>query len=165
MNLYQKVLGALFLVAVVGTGGYLIMQNNNQPASLTDSQNVSQGQPVGGTNTPEFEVQVEIATTQEVTYTDAGFTPSILNIKTGDTVTFKNQSSGNMWVGSAMHPTHMVYGGIALAQHCPDLENNDFDQCQNGAPEASWNFTFTKAGSWGYHNHSNATHFGKIIVE
>lgn len=101
----------------------------------------------------------------EVVYTNAGYAPSSLTIKVGDTVIFKNQSSGNVWTGSAMHPAHMVYSGTALKDHCPDLENDDFDQCQNAGPNTSWSFTFTKAGTWGYHNHAQATYFGKIIVE
>ena len=89
-------------------------------------------------------------------YTDAGFSPANLTVKVGDTVTFKNQSSADMWVASAMHPTHSVYNGTTLQQHCPDPENNDFDQCQSGGAGTSWSFTFTKAGSFGYHGLSAA---------
>ena len=82
----------------------------------------------------------------------------------GDMVVFKNQSSAKMWVASAMHPTHIVYGGTSLQAHCPDNENNAFDQCQSNSSGESWEFTFNKSGEWGYHNHSSAQHFGKIIV-
>lgn len=117
---------------------------------------------------PLVNVEMEVAPVQkthEVIYTDAGYVPATLTIKTRDTVTFKNQSSGNMWTASGMHPTHMVYSGANLQAHCPDAENNDFDQCKNESPGTSWSFTFTKTGQWGYHNHANSTKFGKIVVE
>ena len=88
-----------------------------------------------------------------------------LTIKVGDTVTWKNQSTQANWVGSAMHPNHILYSGTTLQEHCPDVDNSDFDQCQADKNGDSWSFTFKKAGTWGYHNHMNVKHFGKIIVE
>jgi len=48
-----------------------------------------------------------------------------------------------------------------LQEHC-GTGTTSFDQCANGG---SYSFTFTKAGTWRYHNHSNASHFGTVIVE
>ena len=166
----NKIIIGVIVVLVVLVGGYFWVTGmnkeipNDQATVPTDSQTNNET-PVPVVNV-EVESNANVTTTNyEVVYTNSGFSSSPLTIKVGDTVTFKNQSSGNMWVGSAMHPTHMVYSGTNLQAHCPDAENNDFDQCQNGAPGTSWSFTFTKAGSWGYHNHANSTHFGKIIVE
>jgi plastocyanin len=97
-----------------------------------------------------------------VTYTGAGFSPSAVTISRGQSVRFVNESAGNMWVASAMHPTHIVYSGTNLDAHCPDTIGEAFDQCESGDEYA---FTFMKAGEWGYHDHINPSAFGKIIVE
>ncbi|OGG44893.1 hypothetical protein A2673_03355 [Candidatus Kaiserbacteria bacterium RIFCSPHIGHO2_01_FULL_50_13] len=101
--------------------------------------------------------------TVTVTYDGSGFSPKEIVVKLGDTVTFVNASGGKMWVASAMHPTHTVYGGTSLNEHCPNANGSAFDQCAGG--EGNYSFTFNKAGSWGYHDHLNASAFGRVTVE
>lgn len=96
-----------------------------------------------------------------ITYTAAGFTPSSITIKKGGTVTWVNDGGGNMWVGSAMHPTHTAYDGTTLAEHCATSSDGSFDQCKNGD---TYSFTFDKVGKWNYHNHSRSSHFGSVTV-
>lgn len=94
-----------------------------------------------------------------ITLADAGFSPSTLTIKKGETVIFKNNSSGAMWVASAMHPTHAVYpvkGGCI---------GSIFDECEAVGNGGSWSFKFDIAGSWKYHNHRNSSRFGTVAVE
>lgn len=134
------------------------MQGNPNPQIAENSQNLQ------AQNQDVVPVQ-QTPATHEVRYTDEGYVPSTITIKVGDTVMFKNESSKTVWTGSAMHPTHMVYSGTDLKTHCPDPENISFDQCKAEGPGTSWLFTFTKAGTWGYHNHVGPTHFGKVIVE
>jgi plastocyanin len=86
-----------------------------------------------------------------VTYMNGGFTPSVLRIQKGESVTFKNQTSGDMWVASDTHPTHTELPGFDAGK---GMDQGD-----------SYIYTFTKIGSWGYHNHANASHRGTIIVE
>lgn len=163
--MYNKIIVwvAVVVVLVLAIGGFFWWQGattTTTPIVINEQQNQNDENPV-----VDIEVTPVVPKTHEVTYTNAGYAPATLDVKAGDTVTFKNQSSGNVWTGSAMHPTHVVYSGTALAQHCPDPENDDFDQCKNEGPGTSWSFTFTKAGSWGYHNHANSKHFGKVVVE
>jgi len=166
-----KKIVVVIIALIVIVGGYLLVTNMSKSVPgqednvPTDSQTNNNQEEAPVVNVEVESDAVKTTITHAVAYTDTGFSPSTLTVKAGDTVIFKNQSSGNMWVGSAMHPTHMVYSGTNLQQHCPDADNNDFDQCQNVATGTSWAFTFTKVGSWGYHNHSNSTHFGKITVE
>ena len=167
----QKIIVALVVVLALAVGGYFIWTEYGAPKTTQQSTESNTTQ-TNQTNeivitTPEIEVTVTppAQIKHTVTYTDNGFSPAELTIKVGETVVFANNSSSGMWVGSAMHPNHVGYSGTALQQHCPDLENDDFDQCANGAAGTSWSFTFTKAGSWGYHNHSNSKHFGKVIVQ
>jgi len=155
-------------VIVVG-GGWWLLQNNAEAPTITPTAENVPGQTGtmtnGGGVVVGGQAEVSIPKTHTIAYTDAGYSPSNLTIKKGDTVTFRNQSSSSIWTGSAMHPTHMAYSGTTLQQHCPDPENNDFDQCKAEGAGASWSFTFTKTGSFGYHNHMNTSHFGKVTVE
>lgn len=101
----------------------------------------------------------------EVVYTDTGFSPKNLLIKAGETVTFKNQSATGILVASAPHPTHEAYDGTTMTQHCAPGATPSFDSCKPFLSGESYSFTFTKKGSWNYHNHVNPLNFGTITVE
>lgn len=101
-----------------------------------------------------------------VTLTDAGFTPSTVTVAVGDTVRFVNDSSRGMWVGADEHPTHTEYDGTSTREHCVNgtAVGGTFDQCAATARGSSYEFTFTKAGTFGYHNHTGASSVGTVIV-
>ncbi len=85
-----------------------------------------------------------------VTYTDSGYDPASLTVKSGTNVTFKNESSGPMWTASDPHPTHTDLSGFDSKKGTPSGE--------------SYTFKFDKAGTYTYHNHLNPGKQGKIIV-
>lgn len=114
------------------------VQQTPQPVSPSTSQPADLSQPPANVQ-------------NTVTYTDSGFSPSTLTVKKGDTVTFKNNASDDMWVASNPHPTHTDYPG--------------FDVKRKMAPGEIYQFTFTKTGSWGYHNHTNPSERGTIVVQ
>lgn len=151
----KALVSIIAVVAIVAVGGYLLYQNSATPNANLGSQD---------NNSPATDT-TPIPTTHEIMYGDTGYSPSPLTVKVGDTVVWKNQSSTNVWTGSAMHPAHTVYSGTTLQQHCPDADNAAFDQCKAEGPGTTWSFTFNKVGEWGYHNHVKANHFGKIIVQ
>ena len=94
-----------------------------------------------------------------ITYTDTGYSPSTLEIKAGETVTFKNESSQSMWPASAMHPNHRDYpttGGCL---------GSTFDACQGVQPGENWSFKFDIAGNWKYHDHLIPKNFGAVTVK
>ncbi|MBM2818244.1 MAG: hypothetical protein HW401_834 [Parcubacteria group bacterium] len=93
----------------------------------------------------------EVFATNVVNYTDSGFSPASLEIKVGESVQFVNQSNGGMWVASGPHPSHTNYP--------------EFDAKKNIPSGGIYEFTFTKAGQWKYHNHAKASAFGTIIVK
>lgn len=98
-----------------------------------------------------------------VVYTDTdGFTPDNLSIKVGDTVKFINNSSDRMWVASDIHPSHELYSGTTLREHCPDTVEMAFDQCGAGK---EYSFTFNQIGNWKFHNHARARMGGVIVVK
>jgi plastocyanin len=99
-----------------------------------------------------------------ITYGANGFSSSNVTVPVGTTVTWVNQGGDDMWVATARHPDHTVYDGTSTDQHCTNTGPTSaavFDQCGN---TARYSFTFTKPGTWFYHNHSNARHFGSVTV-
>lgn len=86
-----------------------------------------------------------------VTYTQTGFSPATLRVSLGTTVTFRNETSEPLWVASNPHPTHGNY--------------SVFDAEVSIDQGAVFSFTFTKIGTWGYHNHMHSSFGGTIIVE
>ncbi len=91
-----------------------------------------------------------VATRTVVTYTDTGFAPTTVTVKTGTTVTFVNESNIGMWVASAVHPTHQLLPGL--------------NQTASVAKAGTYEYAFTKIGTWKYHNHMNPTQEGTVIV-
>ncbi len=168
---------AVGLVIILGFAGYYFYKKStpsptpefqiSQPLQPSEEvqplPEVTPPAPTEPTATPSSEVQPP--TQNVVIYTDSGYSPSTLRIKVGETVTFKNQSSQAMWPASAMHPSHTVYSGTSLDEHCPDTAGIAFDACTGIQPGNSWNFTFNKKGSWKYHDHLNPSFTGTIIVE
>lgn len=100
-----------------------------------------------------------------ITYTDNGFSPANLMIAQGTKVIFMNSASDAFWPASNVHPTHSLYDGTTLQQHCADPTATTFDACGPIAPGSSWSFTFTKTGTWTYHNHLNPSEGGTITVQ
>ncbi len=101
-----------------------------------------------------------------VVYSDAGFSPSNVNVKVGETIRFVNTSGHNMWVGADEHPTHTEYDGTSTRDHCANGEatGGTFDQCQAVPAGSFWEYTFTKAGTWNYHNHARSGNGGTVTV-
>ena len=100
-----------------------------------------------------------------VVYTDSGFAPNMITIKSGDEVTWKNESGRLMWVASAMHPLHRAYPGTDISACGTQTLIPMFDSCVGVASGQSWSFVFKNVGTWGYHDHLNSSKFGKVIVE
>ena len=145
------------VLVLVIFGGWFFLSGN---MTGTPWCAVTNQMPVVGSTTPEMIVENTIPDVT-VTYSGTGFTPKDITVTLGTKVNFVNQSSGKMWVASAKHPDHTVYSGTSLSQHCPDTTNSSFDQCSVGT---SYTFTFSKAGTWKYHNHVNPSDYGTIIV-
>lgn len=165
----NKTIIAIIIVAVIAVGGYFLLRGPQPSApssSLAPQQSATQSslQEAPQTSpTPTTEVPVTQGTQpvnqNVVTYTDTGYSPNVLRVKVGETVTFKNSSSQSMWTASAVHPTHRGYpttGGCI---------GSTFDACQGIQPGGSWPFKFDIAGTWKYHNHLSPGDVGTIIVE
>ncbi len=145
----------ILIVVVLIVGGFYWLWTTSYMESEPLDNALSESSAVEVDSNP---VIVEPVLEKTVTYTDAGFTPSSLEIKSGDTVKFENQSNNNVWVSSAKHPTHANYpttGGCI---------GSTFDSCKALQKGEIWSFKFDIAGNWKYHNHVDATKFGEIVV-
>lgn len=130
----NKIFIVIIIIAIVAAGGYFLIKKDR----------------------PESMVPVE---EKIITYTDTGYSPSPLQIKIGDTVVFKNESSQSMWPASSMHPAHKDYPTIG------GCLGSTFDACQGVQPGDSWSFKFDIVGDWKYHDHLSPKNFGSISVE
>ncbi|MBI3273813.1 MAG: hypothetical protein HYZ69_01585 [Candidatus Colwellbacteria bacterium] len=140
----NKFIISIVIILVVAGGYFLWGEKAQAPVSL-EPQALEQ-------RTPKVPAHM-------VSYTDNGYTPSVIIIKTGESITFKNDSSKAMWPASAMHPTHIAYpttGGCL---------GSTFDACAGIQPGKTWSFTFDIPGAWKYHDHLTPTFFGAITVE
>ncbi len=133
----------VYIIAVVAIALIAFAIFRPKPAAQTNQQ----------TKSPQSQSEpaTESSTESTVNYTDQGFNPSSLTVKSGTTVTFINQSSNPMWVASDPHPTH--------------TKLPKFDGLKNIPKGGSYQFTFTKTGTWGYHNHLAPADLGRIIVQ
>ena len=152
----------IVIVILLALGGWYFFSTNSVSLAPSTGSNMPVLPADGGTGqTPEMEV-VDDALKSAVAYGTDGFSPKTVTIKKGGTVTWTNQGgAAGMWIASAVHPTHSVYSGTTLAEHCNGTSDTSFDQCKDASV---YSFTFSKIGTWNYHNHLNPADFGTVIV-
>ena len=133
------ILGAIFSSALVLSACNLYKtQSSGNGGTVTQTQEQQQTQTAAGT----------------VTFSDSGVSPSTVTIKSGESLTWVNNSSKSVQVGSANHPTHTLNRELTSGEFVTEL-----------APGASATVTLTKKGTWGYHNHLDPSVTGKGVVE
>lgn len=85
-----------------------------------------------------------------VTYTRSGFSPNILEISTGKSVRFVNNSDKAMRIFSN------------------DISNSVYTTLNSSKTVGKggyYDFTFLHKGNWGYHNQNNSADTGLVIVK
>lgn len=159
------IIAGVIIVLAFGYLAYSSMGRDVAPAveensdTLTDEANESVGAETGE-STPAASETSPVT----ITYDGSRFSPANVTVPVGTTVTWTNQSGGRMWVGSDDHPTHTRYDGTSTGEHCANGAPTGpevFDQC---SATASFSFTFTKPGTWAYHNHANSSARGSVTV-
>jgi len=129
--------------ATINTGNSSVTVNVPVNSIINAVNSSSTGDFSTSTNTS---VQAKI-----VTITAAGVSPKTLTVTAGTVVTFVNTDTISHQIASDPHPAH---GGLS-----------GFD---NTSSSQSYAFTFTKKGSFSYHDHqdsSNSAMKGTIIVQ
>src|SRR3990167_6602908 len=144
MVLMGKAIWAVLAVLIIIVLGAFFVSRNNQE-SIPNTPIATTTPTTTSTQSAEPETTIE----NMVVYSDTGFTPASITVKVGDTVTFKNSSSKSMQVASAPHPTHTAYP--------------EFDAKVGTENGGTYMFTFTKTGTWKYHNHLNSSNFGTVV--
>jgi plastocyanin len=148
-NLGKKKAGWVMLISSIAIIIFIVVLVKGG-SETTDNPNSTNATSTSTGNVESASAQL-LPKTVTVTLTDSGFSPSSITINQGDSVKFVNDSSGKMWVASAPHPTHTDY-----PEFIAKTAANHGDE---------YTFTFTKPGSWKYHNHLNASQFGTVVVE
>lgn len=146
-------LAAIVVVGLIFAG---LSLNKETPATTdsvgeTESTQPKEDSPPEAANEATEEPTAPKPATHEVSYNGSSFSSSNLTINAGDTVRFTNSSSSLMWVASDPHPTHTNFAS--------------FDSNQGVGQGQTYNFTFAKAGTFGFHNHLNSSHTGTITVK
>jgi plastocyanin len=143
---------AIVLVILIGGGYFLVKGNHTTQQQSTPSSSQSTQQ-----NTQPSSMQKQTSaspsansSSNAVSFTANGFEPHSVTIKVGQTVTWTNKSSDDLWVASNPHPTHTDYPG--------------FDELKSMPTGQTYSFTFTKVGNWGYHDHLNPSQMGVVVV-
>lgn len=135
-------------VLVIGIGGWLLLNKDSNDTPKTDTSQSSTPSDTSSSNSNSSSSSQPAAPT--ITYSDSGFSPSTVTVKTGDTIAIKNTSSRDMQFDSDPHPAH-----------------TDNTELNVGivAPGQSMTFKVTTTGTYGYHNHLNPTDTGTIVVQ
>ncbi len=155
----NKVVMGIMIVVVGGViGWYFFRGGVKVPGMQIGTENISPA-PEGGTGS-DVTISDEspvvgnekggVTGEAVVTYTDAGYQPKEITVKKGTMVTFVNEGSGSMWTASGVHPTHQLLPG--------------FDQLKSVVKGGTYEYAFTKVGTWKYHNHMKPTDGGTVVV-
>lgn len=139
------------IIILLIVGVVVARHKSNQPASSSNQTN-STPTPVSQpsqqpTNTPGGSTSSESA---NVDYTDNGFSPAAVTIKSGGTLTFVNKTSDTIQVDSDPHP-----------EHTDDTDLN----VGTIAPGQSKSVKVSKTGTFGIHNHLSPSVQGTVTVQ
>jgi plastocyanin len=163
MNSRYLIIGIL-IVAIILIGGFVYMGKTTPPAPETitvtpaptapsvgsvgteTSPPTSSDTPTGAAASPTSSQTSASA----IEYTTDGFSPATLMVTAGTTVTWTNGTDGPMQVDSDPHPTHTSLPEINATQPT--------------AAGKTYSATFTKTGTWGYHDHLHPANKGTVVV-
>ena len=168
--MFKQFLTAIIVVAVLGVGYWWWQgQNTGSNETVSESEMMENDSSVQGAIEDGAMMEdgmindtgASAPMSAAVSYNGASFSPAKVTIKRGGTVTWTNDGETSMWVASAQHPTHAVYAGTNLQQHCATEANDSFDQCRGGDV---YSFTFDKVGTWNFHDHLHTNVFGSVEV-
>jgi plastocyanin len=137
MKMLHRHLIAALLGIAVGTGGAWVAAKHINAPLLPEAVLVAQDA------VPPDAVVILMSQTN--------YSPATITIPAGTTVAFINESSGELWPASNIHPTHGLYP--------------EFDPRKPVPPGMAWTFTFATPGTWPMHDHIQPNIVGTIFVE
>jgi plastocyanin len=127
--------------------------NTNTSANTTTSANLNANTSVNTNTEGRFSDESDISQGEvyEVKYNGTSYAPANLSINAGDTVVFKNDSTGSFWPASGPHPMHTDYP--------------EFDAKKSLGAGQTFSFKFMKTGTWSFHDHLRSSARGSITVK
>lgn len=148
------VIGVILALIVVGGIVLVVSGSQDEEAPSTDSANRSSD---NTTTAPPEECTNETGKTEVTLVYDAGenFAPQCMTINSGTTVTYRNESKFALDVGADPHPSHTGNREVSKEEFELPIEPNG----------GTANTVMTKTGTFGLHNHENASATATIIVE
>lgn len=137
---------SIIIVLLILLGGFFYFKSHSVVSPVVAPEVTAS--PIGTMTTasPEATISQNI-----VTITSSGFSPAIITIKAGDSVTWINQDSENHQVDSDPHPVYTDYpplNGVGLL-----------------TPSQQKSLQFPTPGTYHYHDHLNPEFKGTIVVE
>lgn len=146
----KQALPIISLAIVIAAIAYFIVLKSGWFGANTEPGKVVPQEPPAGAPGSLSGGQASPNTTHTISMDNNGFNPPFLQIKVGDTVTFKNDDNRLRWPASGNHPTHEI---------CPG-----FDAKEGLRPGETYSFTFNEEKECPFHDHMNPTLLGKITA-
>lgn len=147
----NKILLGCLVLLIVLAGGIALFSKKTTPLPTTNSTDqIIQPTSAAAQNiTPSESDSIQVSQAA-VILLKTGFEPENVKIKSGTKIVWTNKSGDKATVSSDDHPTHLLY---------PELNLGQF------ADGTTLQLTFTKSGTYTYHDHFNPTRRGTIVVE
>jgi amicyanin len=138
----KRLLGGILIIIVIAAVGVVaaLVMNNGDTAAPSNTQHTA---PSSTTSNSQTNNQPQAETTNSVTISNYAYSPAVITVKVGTTVTWTNQDS----VG------HTVTADSGTG---PDSELIDQGK--------SYSYTFDKAGTFTYHCSPHPYMKGTVIV-
>ena len=142
MNKYNK-FAAVGLIAI---SAFILS------ACKTNSQTSSQDNNTSQTQTAPVEETKGAAT---IIATDLGFDIKEVTINAGESITWVNNSSRTIQIGSANHPDHKINPDLTGGEYVVEIPAGQSKTVSAG----------TKVGRWAFHNHLKPSEGGTVVIE
>jgi plastocyanin len=140
------VYAGVYYLLLAKKGGY----NYNQQGQYQSQPAVDQTVSPTTTQASDALSQSEVV----VVYGSSGFLPSKVTIKSGSRIRWVNESDRDVRIGVDPHPIHTGSRELSGGEFTLDLR-----------PSEERVVVMSKVGTFGYHNHLNASETGTIVVE
>jgi plastocyanin len=146
----KKAIIAVGILVIVVAGGVLWMFRKDPSATESINTTPTNGSSDTSQSSTPNDAVTPTGSETVITYSDSGYSPSSVTVKAGDKVIIKNTSSRSMQFDSDPHPAHTIN---------PELNVGSVPAGQE------MSFVVDTKGTFGYHNHLNASQKGTIVVE
>jgi plastocyanin len=147
MNKKATIAIVIAVIVILGILGLVLMNGSDDTTTPTTTTPTTTNDTNTDTSSGTGTTTSSAAT---ISYTDNGFNPDSLTVKSGTVVTVKNDSSQDLQFSSDPHPVHTEN---------PELNEEVISSGQRST------FTVTKTGTFGYHNHLDENDTGTLVVQ